>query len=495
MILRELLFVSAIALATSVVDGSNIKGPYTTENKKFKVKRMDNTDQDVDVWFPVSYYADGAPVGDQKFPFVSYAHGRTVGGDKTEYIHGGLLQAMSEFGYVIAAHESCSLGCAGGATSENKTLENDPTGFGKYFEEQLEVIDWAKEQAEKEFSMVNFAMGIGIAGHSMGGQATIFTSSSSEHVKSRNIKAAVMHHAYTHSYPAPVVPFLAFTATGDYIATPDMTSAMYYAEGANPNRGFVNKMDSEHLEVITDSSLYQDLAAYSAAWFKLFLDETPHDKPQADGVNYMEMIYGEGENSLCSGGYGDMAQCSVCKATTGDSPMAKCRTRCDVCKDAAPGGSMALLAQAGRTSARKGDGDLHRDVSKYHSDEHRDIMVIKADGSLAGHAADDISEADSPDIIVSGKGRPLRTGAMLEVAEVETAHSEIGREAVAQKMEGAKQHLLHTSILILLILASLECICITRMRKSAFGTQLEAHGPKDPEAAARSEQAAADVEH
>ena len=35
-----------------------------------------------------------------------------------------------------------------------------------------------------------------------------------------NIKAAVMHHAYTHSYPAPQVPFLAMTSALDATASP-----------------------------------------------------------------------------------------------------------------------------------------------------------------------------------------------------------------------------------------------------------------------------------
>lgn len=56
----------------------------------------------------------------------------------------------------------------------------------------------------------DFKWGVGIAGHSMGGQSTVFASSLGN-ASGSNITAAVMHHAYTHAYPAPQVPFLAFT--------------------------------------------------------------------------------------------------------------------------------------------------------------------------------------------------------------------------------------------------------------------------------------------
>jgi hypothetical protein len=32
-----------------------------------------------------------------------------------------------------------------------------------------------------------------------------------------------MHHAYTHEYPAPQIPFLAMTGTADHIAPAKMT--------------------------------------------------------------------------------------------------------------------------------------------------------------------------------------------------------------------------------------------------------------------------------
>lgn len=101
---------------------------------------------------------------------------------------------------------ACNIGCIDDLTS----LPGDPPAFAHYYKQQLHVIDWAKTIPDDIFKTVNFTGGVGVAGHSMGGQATLFSSSyrnASEH----GITAAVMHHAYTHEYPGPTVPFLAMT--------------------------------------------------------------------------------------------------------------------------------------------------------------------------------------------------------------------------------------------------------------------------------------------
>merc|ERR1712070_1066212 len=146
--------------------------------------------------------------------------------------------------------------------------------------------------------------GVGVAGHSMGGQATVYSSSAAG--VGYDIKAAVMHHAYTHSFPAPEVPFLAFTGTKDRTAPPSMTHGFYEAEGANPARGLVNKVGANHHE--PDILSYNPmLAPLTAAWFKIFLDETP----QQGGIDFHDLIFGTGSSSLCHGGDGDMSECEV----------------------------------------------------------------------------------------------------------------------------------------------------------------------------------------
>jgi len=212
-----------------------------------------------------------------------------------------LLKTMASYGYVIAAHESCDTGCAQGGSDPL-----NPPGFRDMYKEQLKVIDWAKEKGaggDAVLSKANFGIGVGIAGHSMGGQATM--KSSSALGAGHGIKAAVMHHAYTHTYDAPVVPFLAFTGAADVIATPPQTQRFYNLKDANPIKGYVSKTSATHFE--PNSVGATDLATYSAAWFKVFLDETP----QSGGVDFHDMIFGNGPDSLCHGGDGEMEHCST----------------------------------------------------------------------------------------------------------------------------------------------------------------------------------------
>lgn len=179
------------------------------------------------------------------------------------------------------------------------------------YKEQLKVIDWAKKQSDDVFSTVNFDTGIGISGHSMGGQATMRSSGAAG--QGHGIKAAVMHHAYSIGADnAPLVPFAAFTGSGDVIATPGQTQAFYKLAASDLPRAYINKAGATHFEPNFDA---KNLGIYSAAWFKNFLDETP----QADGNDYHEMIFGSGPTSVCNGGDGGMTACEV---HDGDAPPA-----------------------------------------------------------------------------------------------------------------------------------------------------------------------------
>lgn len=273
------------------------KGPYAVKATRYTgVHGMDVSDQAIDVWYPVG--AEG-----QKFPLIAYAHGFGDGDESVANHYVNHLNELAAFGYIIAASEACNIGC-----SDLASLSGDPPGFKNYYNQQLKVIDWAKESAasgDPIMLAMDLDVGVGVAGHSMGGQSTLFSAGADAAV-AHGIKAAVLQHAYTHVYPAPSVPFLAFTGTLDTTALPSMTSEFYNAEGANSVKGLVNKVGMGHREPRESSDFNPALASLTAAWFKLYLDETP----QADNIDYHDLIF----NKMCAGEYGydgPMEQCEV----------------------------------------------------------------------------------------------------------------------------------------------------------------------------------------
>jgi hypothetical protein len=109
---------------------------------------------------------------------------------------------MASFGYVICATRSCNEGC-----HDDKTglPHEHPRGFGHFYLQQLKVLEWAR--VPPATPLIDFTPGVGIAGHSMGGQATVY-SSSIQSTSAYGIKAAVMHHVSGSGLPVAGCDFL-----------------------------------------------------------------------------------------------------------------------------------------------------------------------------------------------------------------------------------------------------------------------------------------------
>ena len=149
------------AICCIAADPAPVKGPYTVSVKNYKYAAMDSTSHDIAVYYPRG--ARG-----QKFPLISYAHGDGGGGAVAQAGYAPLIKAMSAFGYIIALPKACNKGCR----DDTSTLPHDPTGFAHYYLQQLKVFDFASEQmaaGDAVFATVNASVGVGIAGHSMGG--------------------------------------------------------------------------------------------------------------------------------------------------------------------------------------------------------------------------------------------------------------------------------------------------------------------------------------
>jgi len=276
-----------------------LKGPYEVGHASYTSNLLDSTDQGIEVFYPV---------GSGKHPFISYAHGFSRGGSVTREAYGKMLRAMAEWGYVIAAPRACNLGCA----DDRVNLPGDPPGFGQYYKQQLKTIEWARNILSPVHSLIDFSKGVGIAGHSMGGQATQFSSAyvsaamqaeAERQLAEYDLQAAVLHHPYTHNFPGPAIPALIMTGSADWLATPAMSESIYDAQNMS-TKAFVNKRGTGHhaVDVLAFDPLYPQ---YTVAWFKLYLDKTP----QSLTVDWEELIFGSGRYSMCNGGFGDVVSC------------------------------------------------------------------------------------------------------------------------------------------------------------------------------------------
>ena len=195
---------------------------------------MDSSDQRIDVFTPDPSLTKKG----EAFPLIAFMHGFFGGGMFTN-IYFPLVEAIASFGYVVAVPRACDLACF----DDKASLPHDPLRFAHYYHQQIRVIEWAMEKAREEFevfALVNSSAGVGIAGHSMGGQATLFTSALTNASK-YPIKAAVMLHPFTHSFPAPTVPFLVLTGSKDELAYPWMAESFFNRSDACGTRAFVDK--------------------------------------------------------------------------------------------------------------------------------------------------------------------------------------------------------------------------------------------------------------
>lgn len=274
-----------------------LRGPYNMTNVTLINQRMDSSDLRVDVYFPVTG-------GNGSFPLIAFAHG--LKNRPTDYLQ--LFSGIVSFGYVVVVPWACYVGCK----DDTSTLPFDPPGFRNYYKQQLLALDWAFASAvagnTSALMKINTSSPAGISGHSMGGQSTLFSSSYSN-ASNHKVAAAVMHHAYTHEYPAPLVPFLAFTGKEDLIAPASMTEHFFTSEGASTSKGFVYKTFADHFECedpfpgqFPPDAYNPLMPQYTAAWFKMHVEGKSHEF----GIDFESMIYG-----ICNGDDGHMETCNI----------------------------------------------------------------------------------------------------------------------------------------------------------------------------------------
>jgi len=161
----------------------------------------------------------------RKYPVISYAHGLTLGGERLEGAYIKLWNLLASAGYVIIAPKA---GAMNYCTDEYK--------------DQLNALEWVRNSTELK-DRIDFSMPAAIAGHSMGGLATILSASQAEKVKELNIGAAVAEHPSVHIGGCegckPIVPIMFTTGTKDFIVPPNIVRNEY-KRTTNVTRAFVN---------------------------------------------------------------------------------------------------------------------------------------------------------------------------------------------------------------------------------------------------------------
>jgi dienelactone hydrolase len=314
------LRVPLFAWVASFASAQPILGPYGTRGVTLQNSALDNSS---------SYLPDGntritypEPNGPEDiFPLIAYAHGAAGGGfDLNGYDE--FFHQLASYGFVVAAHKSCSLGCSkpGGAnkwTSCAGLPEVEPAGQGwsEYYGETLKTIEWARNESVSDegdrdavFSLIDWSAGVGIAGHSMGGQSTT-AAAALACVSAFDIRAAAVHHpasgdtAAGNLGAAVAVPLAAFTSSGDGVCEAQLTKDIFDATSPAYPKVYRNLAGSSHLEPVLIPPIENPyLATFTAAWFDIYL------KGQTSGASF-DLIYGGNATSLCN--YAEMAECVV----------------------------------------------------------------------------------------------------------------------------------------------------------------------------------------
>ena len=275
---------------------------------------------------PVCSNATNGAAACPKFPLLSYAHGM-AGGDVDLLGYGAFFFQLASWGFVVAAPDSCDVGCtdpSGGAPwTDCAGLPNvQPALWPAWYGEQLKAIDWARNMsrggsADPVFQTIDWSAGVGVAGHSMGGQATAL-SSSGACAAAWDIRAAALHHpancnvsaagasggAVVGNVGANVsVHVAAFTSSGDPIF-PETFQAMAAfdasAQAAALPSALMDATGWSHLEPVLVPPVENPLlATFTAAWFKVFLN--------ADRGVFYDMVFGGGPDSFCA--HANMTEC------------------------------------------------------------------------------------------------------------------------------------------------------------------------------------------
>lgn len=286
-------------------------GPYNVSEVSVSVPALDRTDPSVWIVYPNT--TAGAT-----FPLITYLHG-LLGGDIDLLGYAAHFGRLASHGFVVVAADSCDVGCTdAGQGAPYSDCGGVPDvrpanqGWGFYYAEAFKAVEFMRNAssaagAGEPYSRVDWAAGVGLAGHSMGGQGATIGACAACAAR-WGVRAAVLHHAASAATPAGnlgakiAVPTLGMATTGDSI-WPETEAIMNATRAAPLPHGFRNEVGWSHLEPVLLPPVENPLlATYTAAWFKVFLNN------ETAGA-YHDLIFGVDENAMCT--HAPMQTCYV----------------------------------------------------------------------------------------------------------------------------------------------------------------------------------------
>jgi len=249
--------------------------------------------------YAIAYPSNGA-VG-EKFPLLVYAHGAAGGGvDMLAYEKH--LGDLASYGFVVIAPKSCFMGCS--PPKEEEPSVNEPEFcYGKwpsFVYENTRAMDWAKNQTDDFANVIDWSAGVGVAGHSMGGEV-VAQLASKDFAEKYNIKAAVCEHCLMCIKTGDLVstPAMYMTGTLDTVVSPKKVKKSFTLDTAAP-KSYRNQKGKGHLEMLNLEVQYNPaVASHAAAFFNVWL--------KGDKDTYYNQVYGTGDDSFC--GYNNMKEC------------------------------------------------------------------------------------------------------------------------------------------------------------------------------------------
>lgn len=215
----------------------------------------------------------------ERFPVVAYAHGWMAGGPALNSTYTDLWDLIASSGYVVVAFKA-------GLFNYCKNEQHD----------LLHALEWARTSADIQ-DLVDLDLPSAIAGHSMGGRATVLSASRADRMRELNVAAAVAQHPAVNvgGCPGcePGVPILYTTADGDWTVPPKVVRAQYDATSQALPAAFVEVRGANHHDCSTDADLQ---GAYVVDWLDCFVK-------------------------------GDAAACTRAQCGEGDVPTVTCESR------------------------------------------------------------------------------------------------------------------------------------------------------------------------